>query len=100
MYTNTKILDRKVTSAIELSMDQCEVKPRIGSLVGKESCHKLHSSTKDVSIRNAYSLMALHLHDLESQDTQAGHDPSKFSSKYINDLNKKTKSSLPPELEP
>ena len=31
-----------------------------------------------------------------SQDTQVGHDPSKFSSKYINDLNITTKSSLPP----
>ena len=40
--------------------------------------------------------MALHLQDLGSQDTQAGHDPSKFSSKYINNLNKTTKISLPP----
>ena len=50
MYTNTKILDREVTSVIELSIDQCEVKPQIGLLVGKESGHTLHSSTTDVSI--------------------------------------------------
>ena len=35
MYTDTKNLDREVTSAIELSMEQFEVKPQIGSLVGK-----------------------------------------------------------------
>ena len=40
--------------------------------------------------------MPLHLQDLGSQDTQVGHDPSKFLSKYINDLNRTTKSSLPP----
>ena len=51
-YTETNFLDRQVTSAIELSTEQCEVKPQIGSLVGKESGHALHSSTKDVSIRN------------------------------------------------
>ena len=39
MHTYTKILDREVTSAIELSTEQCEVKPQIGSLVGKESGH-------------------------------------------------------------
>ena len=61
MYIDTKILDREITSAIELSMEQCEVKPQIGSLAGKESSHTLHSSTIDVSIRNAYSSMALHL---------------------------------------
>ena len=60
MYIDTKKLDREVTSVIELSMEQCEVKPQIGSLVGKESSHALHSNTTDVSIRNAYSLMALH----------------------------------------
>ena len=32
MYTDTKILDREVTSAIELSTEKCEVKPQIGSL--------------------------------------------------------------------
>ena len=68
------------------------MKPQIGSLVGKESGHALHSSTTNVSIRNAYSSMALHLQDLGIQDTQVDHDPSKFSSKYINDLNRtKTK---------
>ena len=61
-----KNLDREVTSAIELSMEQCEVKPQIGSLVGKEFGHVLHSNTIDVSIRNAYSSMALHLQDLGS----------------------------------
>ena len=40
--------------------------------------------------------MPLHLQDLGSQDTQAGHDPSNFLSKYINDINITTKSSLPP----
>ena len=57
----TKILDRELTSAIELSTEQCGVKPQIGSLVGKESGHALHSNTKKISIRNAYSSMALHL---------------------------------------
>ena len=71
------------------------MKPQIGSLVGKESGHALHSSTTNVSIRNAYSSMVLHLQDLGSQDTLAGHDPSKFSSKYVNDLNRTSKSSLP-----
>ena len=61
MYTNTKFLDREVTSVIELSMEQCEVKPQIGSLVGKEYGHTLHSNTIDVSIKNAYSSMELHL---------------------------------------
>ena len=96
MYIDTKFSDREVTSAIELSMEQCEVKPQIGSLVGKESGHALNSSTTDISIRNAYSSMALHLEDLASQDTQVGHDPSKFSSKYINDLKRATKISFPP----
>lgn len=95
MYSNTKILDREVTSAIKLSMEQCEVKTQIGSLVGKESGNTLHSSTIDISIRKSYPSMALHLQDLGSQDTQARHDPSKFSSKYINDPNRKTNSSLP-----
>ena len=35
MYIDTKFSDREVTSAIELSMEQCEVKPQIGSKVGK-----------------------------------------------------------------
>ena len=96
MYIDTKFSNREVTSAIELSMEQCEVKPQIGSLVGKESGRALHSNTTVVSIRNAYSSMALHLQDLGSHDTQAGYDPSKFSSKYINHLNKTTKSSFPP----
>ena len=52
MYIDTKILDREVTSAIELSTKQCEVKPQIGSLVGKESGYALHSSTTYVPIRN------------------------------------------------
>ena len=77
-------------------MEQCEVKPQIGSLVGKEYGHALHSNTTYTSIRNIYSSMALHLHVLGSQDTQVGHDLSKFSSKYINDLNRTTISSLPP----
>ena len=96
MYIDTKFSDREVTSALELSTEQCELKPQIDSLVGKEFGHTLHSSTTDVSIRNAYSSMVLHLQDLGSQDTQAGHDPSKFSLKYINDLNITTKTSLPP----
>ena len=61
MYTYTKKLDREVTSAIELSIEQCEVKPQIGSLVGKESGHAFHSSTTDDLIRNSYSSMALYL---------------------------------------
>ena len=73
MYTDIKNLNREVTSAIELSMKQCEVKPQIGSLVGKEFGHALHSSTTNVSIRNAYSSMTSYLQDLGSQDTQAGH---------------------------
>ena len=59
-------LDREVISAIELSIEKCEVKPQIGSLVGKDYGHALHSNTIDVSIRNAYSSMALHLQDLGS----------------------------------
>ena len=54
MYTNTRFYDREITSAIELSMEKFEVKPQIGSLVGKESIHALYSSTTDVSIINAY----------------------------------------------
>ena len=50
MYTDKKKLDREVTSAIEMSMEQCEVKPQIGSLVGKESNHVLHSSTTDIQL--------------------------------------------------
>ena len=61
MYTDTKFSDREVTSAIELSTEQCEVKPQIGSLEGKEFGHTLHSNTTYVSIRNSNSLMALHL---------------------------------------
>ena len=66
MYTDTKISDKEVTSAIELSIEQCEVKPHIGSLVGKESGYALHSSTIYVPIRNVYSSMPLHLQDLGS----------------------------------
>ena len=61
MYTDRKNLDREVTSVIELYTEQCEVNPQIGLLVGKESSHILHSITTNVSIRNAYSSMALHL---------------------------------------
>ncbi|WP_156113320.1 hypothetical protein [[Clostridium] innocuum] len=64
MYTDTKNLDREVTSVVELSTEQCEMKPQIGSLAGKEFGHALHSSTTNISIRNAYSSMALHLRDL------------------------------------
>ena len=63
MYTDTKISNREVTTAIEFSTEQCELKPQIGSLAGKESSHALHSNTIDVSIRNSYSSMALHLLD-------------------------------------
>ena len=96
MYTDTKFSNREVTSAIDLSKEQCEVKPQIFSLVGKEYGHTLHSSTTYVSIINAYSSMVLHLQDLGSQDTQVGHDPSIFLSKYINDFNRTTKISFPP----
>ena len=61
MYTDTKISDREVTSAMELSTEQCEVKPQIGSLVGKEYGYALHSSTTYVPIRNVYSSIPLHL---------------------------------------
>ena len=44
MYTDTKISNREVTSAIELSMEQCEVKPQIGSLLDKESSHALDAN--------------------------------------------------------
>ena len=37
---------------------------QIGSLVGKEFGHALHSSTTNISIRNDYPSMALHLRDL------------------------------------
>ena len=66
MYTDTKFSDREVTSAIELSTEQCEVNRQIGSLVGKEFGHTLHSNIIDVSIINSYSSMALHLQDLGS----------------------------------
>ncbi|GLJ55690.1 hypothetical protein SUGI_1196270 [Cryptomeria japonica] len=83
MYTDTKVSDREVTSAVELSTEQCEMKPQIGSFAGKESGHALHSSTTNMSITNAYSSMALHLRDLGSQVTHVGHDPSASLSKYV-----------------
>ena len=69
MYTKNKISDTEVTSAIELLMDQFELKPQIGSLLGKELGHALHSNTIYFSIRNSCSSMALHLQDLGSQDS-------------------------------
>ena len=39
VHKHQKNSDRQVTIAIELSMEQCEVKPQIGSLVCKEFSH-------------------------------------------------------------
>ena len=61
MHIDINFLDREVTHVTELSIEQCELKPQIGPLVGKEFGHALHSSTIEVSIRNAYTSMALHL---------------------------------------
>ena len=80
MYTDTKNLDREVTSVVELSTEQCEMKPQIGSLAGIEFGHALHSSTTNISIRNAYSSMALHLRDLGNLVTHVGQYPSNYVS--------------------
>lgn len=80
MYTDKKNWDREVTSVVELSTEQCEMKPQIGSLAGKEFGHALHSSTMNISIRNPYLSMALHLRELGNQVTHVGHYPSNVSS--------------------